>query len=94
MASQGEGGRLVPVTASVALSSLAFMAHHVVVLWVYLPGGWWTAVVPFSLCVAGGGAVWAWLYDRTGSLYAPWVSHLLVDAAIFLIGYDLCFLRS
>jgi membrane protease YdiL (CAAX protease family) len=86
--------RLVPWTAAVAFSSLAFMAHHVVVLGVYLPGGWWTGVVPLSLCVAAGGAVWAWLYDRTGSIYAPWVSHLLVDVGIFLIGYDLCFLRS
>jgi uncharacterized protein len=43
----------------------------------------------FSLSVAVGGAFWAWLYQRTGSLYGPWLSHLLVDAAIFLVGYDL-----
>jgi hypothetical protein len=29
------------------------------------------------------------LYRRSGSLYGPWLSHLLVDAAIFWIGYDL-----
>ena len=43
----------------------------------------------FSVCVAVGGAMWAWLYERTGSLLGPWLSHLLVDAAIFAIGYDL-----
>ena len=76
------------VTAAVSVSSLAFMAHHVLLLTVYF--GWssyWTWF--FSLCVAVGGAVWAWLYERSGSLAGPWLSHLIVDAAIFLIGYDL-----
>ncbi len=80
---------LVPRAAAVVLSSLAFMAHHVVVLYVYLPGKFWVAVVPFSLGIAAGGAVWAWLYDRAGTLYPSWLSHLLVDAAIFAIGWDL-----
>ena len=43
----------------------------------------------FSVAVAVGGVVWAWIYQRSGSLYGPWMSHLLIDAAIFLIGYDL-----
>jgi membrane protease YdiL (CAAX protease family) len=50
-------------------------------------------VQPFSLSVAGGGVVWAWLYERTGSIYPAWVSHLLVDAGLFVIGYDLVFVR-
>jgi membrane protease YdiL (CAAX protease family) len=83
--------RLIPMGAAIVFSSLAFMAHHVVVLHVYLPGHFLSAAVPFSLAVAVGGAVWAWLYDRTGSLVAPWVSHLLVDAAIMAVGYDLLF---
>ena len=45
--------------------------------------------MPFALCVAGGGFVWAWLYDRTQSLYAPWISHLLIDAALMAIGYEM-----
>ena len=39
--------------------------------------------------IAAGGAVWAWIYERTGSLYGPWLSHLVVDAGIFIIGYDI-----
>ena len=39
--------------------------------------------------MAVGGAAWAWLYERTKSIYASWVSHLLVDAAIFVVGWDL-----
>jgi membrane protease YdiL (CAAX protease family) len=59
----------------------------VIVLAVYLPDQFWIAAVPFSLAVAGGGIVWAWLYERTRSLYAPWVSHALIDAALMAIGY-------
>ncbi len=78
--------RLRPASAT-AISSLAFMAHHVILLATYF--GWsspWTYA--FSLAVAVGGAVWAWLYERSGSLAGPWLSHLVVDAAIFLVGYD------
>jgi uncharacterized protein len=81
--------RLVPVWAAVLLSSLSFMAHHVIILGVYLPGHFWTLAVPLSLCVAVGGAFWAWLYHASGSLYAPWLSHLLIDAGIFAVGFDL-----
>jgi uncharacterized protein len=71
------------------LSSLAFMGHHVVVLYVYLPGKFLTAVLPFSLAIAIGGAVWAFLYERSGSIWSPWLSHLIIDAGIFIIGWDL-----
>jgi membrane protease YdiL (CAAX protease family) len=81
--------QFLSLTPAMLLSSLAFMAHHVVVLYVYLPGKFWSAVLPFALAVAVGGAVWAWLYERNGSLAAPWLSHLIIDAAIFVIGWDL-----
>jgi membrane protease YdiL (CAAX protease family) len=83
--------RQAPLLTAIVVSSLGFMAHHVIVLDVYFPGRFLSAVVPFSLCIAVGGAFWAWLYQRTGSIYAPWLSHLLVDAAIMLVGYDLLF---
>jgi membrane protease YdiL (CAAX protease family) len=83
--------RLVPFSSAIALSSLAFMAHHIVVLGRFFPNDFWSATVPLSLCVAGGGAFWAWLYHRTGSIYAPWISHLLVDVAVMGVGYNLVF---
>jgi membrane protease YdiL (CAAX protease family) len=85
--------RVVSMPAAVALSSLAFMAHHVVVIGRFFPNDFWSAAVPLSLCVAGGGAFWAWLYHRSGSIYAPWISHLLVDVAVLGVGYDMVFLR-
>jgi uncharacterized protein len=84
----GQLRRLVPLSAAIVVSSLAFMGHHVIVLSIYLPWPWAAAA---SACVAVGGAMWAWLYQRSGSLYAPWVSHLLIDAAIFAIGYEMVF---
>jgi membrane protease YdiL (CAAX protease family) len=85
----GELCRPMPLGAGIALSSVGFALHHVLVLATYF--GWDSpATYLFSLCVAIGGAVWAWLYRASGSLVGPWISHALVDAAIFLVGYDLC----
>jgi membrane protease YdiL (CAAX protease family) len=81
--------RLMSRMLAILLSGLAFAAHHIVVLYVYLPGKFLSAALPFALAIAVGGAVWAWLYDRSGSIWSPWLSHLLVDTAIFAIGWDL-----
>jgi membrane protease YdiL (CAAX protease family) len=84
----GQLRRLVSLRTAVAVSSLGFMAHHVLVLGKFFgfdaPATW-----ALSACVAVGGAVWAWLYERSGSLFGPWASHCLIDAAIFLIGFDI-----
>jgi membrane protease YdiL (CAAX protease family) len=81
--------RLVPVGLAIAISSLAFMGHHLIVLAVYMPGlkAFVTLVLPLSLGIAMGGAVWAWLYQRTGSIIAVWISHVLSDAGIMAVGY-------
>jgi membrane protease YdiL (CAAX protease family) len=84
----GQMRRLMPLGLAIVISSLAFAAHHVIVLAVYFgPLAWPTLL--FSLGVAAAGAAWAWLYQHSGTLLGPWLSHLLADAAIFLIGYDL-----
>lgn len=84
----GQLARRIAWPLAVLISSLAFMAHHVLVLGVYF--GWTSpATWLFSSAVAIGGAYWAWLYRRTGSLWGPWLSHLVIDAAIFTLGYDL-----
>lgn len=75
-------------TRAILISSLAFAAHHVLVLAGYF--GWyspWTYLL--SAFVAVGGGLFGWLYLRSKSLYAAWLAHALADAVIFLIGYDL-----
>jgi uncharacterized protein len=80
--------RYMSLGLAVTLSSIAFAIHHVVLLATYFgclsPWTWL-----FSASVAVGGAFWAWLYHRSRSLYGPWLSHLLIDVAIFLVGYEL-----
>ena len=70
------------------VSSLGFMAHHVIVLLTYFP-------VPLAIALSAAVALavrfWAWLYQRTDSLYGPWLSHMLADAAIFAVGYQMIF---
>lgn len=79
---------LMPWKTSVAVASVGFMGHHVIVLGTYF--GWLSpATWLFCLAVGAGGAFWAWLYHTSRSLLGPWTSHLLVDAAVFIIGYDL-----
>jgi membrane protease YdiL (CAAX protease family) len=84
----GQMQELTRLSTAIVVSSLGFMAHHVLVIgtyFVFLSPATWI----FSLCVALGGAFWAWLYHRSGSLLGPWVGHLFVDAAIFAIGYEI-----
>ena len=74
--------------AAIGVSSIGFAVHHVLVLGKYFGYGsplTWL----FTLAIVIGGAFWAWLYRRTDSLAGPWLSHALVDATIFVIGWDL-----
>jgi uncharacterized protein len=80
--------QFTPLWPAIIVSSLAFMAHHVVVLSVFFHEAPWLAWL-LSAAVAVGGAFWAWLYERSDSLVGPWISHLLIDAGIFWIGYEL-----
>ncbi len=81
--------RYIPVAGAIVLSSFGFMLHHIVILGVYFPGRFWTLAMPFSICVAFGGGVWAWIYHKSGSLYAAWLSHVIIDTAILLVGFDM-----
>ncbi len=84
----GQLRRLVSLKWAILVSSIGFMLHHILILGVYF--GWCSpATWVFSAAVAVGGAYWAWLYQRSDSLWGPWLSHLIIDTAIFVVGYDL-----
>jgi membrane protease YdiL (CAAX protease family) len=75
---------------AILVSSLGFMAHHIILLAQYFgPSAPFTYIA--SAGVAVGGAYWAWLYARCDSLGPSWLSHAMVDAAIFVIGYRIAF---
>jgi len=84
----GQLRRVMRLWPAVLLSSLAFMAHHVVVLGRFFESAPWVGLL-LSSAVTIGGIFWAWLYDRSGSLLGPWVGHLMIDAGIFWVGYEL-----
>jgi hypothetical protein len=81
----------LPIWVAIVVSSTAFALHHVIVIAAYMkPEHFWTVTLGLSLCVAAGGAAWAWIYQRSGSIYAAWLSHLVIDVGLMWIGFDLC----
>lgn len=86
-------GRLkkhINTAGAIAVSSIGFMGHHIIVL-AYFFGLFSPATWFCSLNVCIGGAIWAWLYNRSGYLFPIWISHAMVDAAIFFVGYRFLF---
>ena len=81
--------KLVPMSWAVLVSGLAFMLHHVVVLREFFHEAPWLVAL-LSGAIAVGGFFWAWLFERSGSIFDSWLSHLLIDAGIFFgVGYPL-----
>ncbi len=78
--------RRLPFGAAGVVSSLAFTAHHVLVVGHFL-GSFGLLTFLISLVVTGAGLVWSWLFERTGRLAGPWLSHALADAVLMWIGY-------
>jgi len=73
---------------AVPAAALAFTAHHVIVLAAQF---YWPIALLGSVGVFIGGAIWSWLYLRYRSVWPCYLSHAIVDAAIFIIGYRLIF---
>lgn len=82
----GRFRRGLPFATAAVVSSLAFTLHHVLVVGTFL-GSFGPLTVLVSLVVTAAGLLWAWLYERTGHLSGPWISHALADAALMWVGY-------
>ena len=74
--------------AAVIAAGLGFTAHHVVALAAQFS---WPITLLASLGVFVGGTTWSWLYSKYRSVWPGYVSHAIVDIAIFVIGYRLIF---
>lgn len=84
----GQLRHVVPLGTAMLISGVAFMGHHVIVLTHYF-GGVTPISIFLSLAIAIGGMIWAWQYEKSRSLVGPWLSHLVVDAGIFVLGFFL-----
>ena len=71
---------------AVVLSALCFTLHHVLITQVYLS---WTAVLIVNIGVFTGGVIWSWLFARYRSIWPGYLSHILADAIIFIVGYTM-----
>ena len=83
----GELRKLISIQKAIVLSGLAFALHHILLGHRYL-GDAWTFIAFFSMVVAVSGMVWAWLYQKSGDLYSPWVSHALAEIGLVWIGFE------
>ncbi|MEM8721666.1 MAG: type II CAAX endopeptidase family protein [Cyanobacteria bacterium P01_G01_bin.39] len=81
---------LVPEVTAVILAALLFTMHHSIALYGYTHD--WLIVLLGSLGVFLAGAIWAWCYSYYKSIIPGYISHILADIAIALIGYQLLFL--
>ena len=80
--------RLMRPSLAVVVSALLFTLHHVVALRVQFD---WRVTILASLGVWCGGMTWSWLYVRYRSIWPCYVSHILADVPIFVIGWWLIF---
>ncbi|MGF1515456.1 MAG: lysostaphin resistance A-like protein [Elainellaceae cyanobacterium] len=71
------------------VAALCFTLHHIIALVAYTGSG--PVVLLGSLGVFLAGAIWSWCYLKYRSLWVCYISHLLADLAIALVGWHLLF---
>lgn len=74
---------------AVMLAAFCFTLHHAIALTALTEQGWVIALG--SLGVFLGGALWSWCFLAYRSLWVCYISHMLADLAIALIGWHLLF---
>ena len=76
-----------PALAIVA-SALGFTLHHILAMQVYFS----LPIALFcSLFIFISGVLWSWMFIRYKTIWPGWLSHALVDIAVFGTGYVLIF---
>ena len=75
--------KIVSSNLAVIISASAFTLHHSVAMSFMFPI-WINLIASIGIFV--GGVIWSWLYLRYRNIWVPYVSHMLVDVALFAIG--------
>ena len=79
---------LLPGIGAVLLAALLFTLHHIIGLAAYVD---WRTVWLGSFGVFVGGAIWSWCYLTYRSIWSSYISHILADLAIAIVGWQLLF---
>ncbi len=79
---------LVGGPLAVVLAAFCFTLHHASALKLYFD---WRITLLGSAGVFAGGVLWSGLYLRYRSIWPGFVSHILVDLAMFAVGWHLIF---
>jgi len=74
--------------AAIVFSAAGFTVHHIVATSLYFSPG---VVALISSGIFVGGCIWSWLYVRYDSIWPSYISHVIADLAVFIIGYRLIF---
>ncbi|MCK4563308.1 MAG: CPBP family intramembrane metalloprotease [Verrucomicrobia bacterium] len=79
---------LLKPTAAIVASALGFTLHHLLAMQVYFS---WPVAMLCSFFIFVGGMLWSWMFMRYNTIWPGWLSHALVDIAVFGAGYVLIF---
>ncbi|MCK5001180.1 MAG: CPBP family intramembrane metalloprotease [Anaerohalosphaera sp.] len=79
---------LMSTNAAIVVSAICFTIHHVVAMSMFFN---WLVVSVASVGLFVAGAVWSWCYSRYQSVWPGYISHAIVDIAVFGVGYILIF---
>jgi len=80
--------KLMPAGAAILFSAAGFTIHHIVATTLYFSPG---VVALIAAGIFVGGCIWSWLYVRYDSIWPSYISHVVADLAVFIIGYHLIF---
>jgi uncharacterized protein len=81
---------LFPGIGAIFLSALLFTLHHIIGLAAYVD---WRVVLVGSLGVFISGVIWSWCYLTYRSIWSSYISHILADLAIAIVGWQLLFAK-
>ncbi len=80
--------RLLKPGGAIVASALGFTLHHLLAMQVYFS---WPVAMLCSFFIFVGGMLWSWMFMRYNTIWPGWLSHALVDIAVFGAGYVLIF---
>lgn len=80
--------KAMKLSAAVLASAMGFTLHHVLAMQVFFS---WVLTLSCALCIFFAGSLWSWMFLHYKTIWPGWLSHALVDVAVFGIGYVLIF---